>query len=534
MSRIEGRPTRRSRGQWWWNPRVLGLLGVALLVAAYTTWLVARAAHDGRATADDRSAQNSSSAPAEPPARVCGDRDVLDGPTRPPKGAVTVDTSHSLSRMTAQHPAGTTFWLTPGVHRLSTHRFDQVTPKPGDRYIGAPGAVLDGQHRNQYAFAGNATDVRIEHLTIRGFGAPGENNNEGVVNHDSSSGWTIENSTIRGNAGAGVMLGSKNVLRGNCLSANGQYGFSAYHAGGVRNVTIIGNEIGGNNTDDWERRIPGCGCTGGGKFWETTGAVVRGNWVHGNNGAGLWADTNNAGFLITGNYFSGNAAEGVLYEISYNAAIKGNTFVRNGLVKGPDNPGFPTAAIYLSESGSDERVHTRYSKVLEVTGNVFTDNWSGVILWENSDRFAGSPSNTSTGASTLVNPTRVTARTCNRKNIHKQPYVDDCRWKTQNVRVTHNMFTFNPKSVGEKCAPARGCGYNGIFANWGTYPEWSPYKGSTVQDHIVGKQNNRFQDNVYAGPWTFMVKGQGTKVNWATWQSAPYDQDTDSVIKTGD
>ena len=31
-----------------------------------------------------------------------------------------------------------------------------------------------------------------------------------------------------------------------------------------------------------------------------------------------------------------------------------------------------------------------------------------------------------------------------------------------------------------------------------------------------------------------MVKGQGTKVNWATWQSAPYGQDTDSVIKTGD
>ena len=32
------------------------------------------------------------------------------------------------------------------------------------------------------------------------------------------------------------------------------------------------------------------------------------------------------------------------------------------------------------------------------------DNWAGVVAWENADRFAGSPANTSTGNTTLVNP----------------------------------------------------------------------------------------------------------------------------------
>ena len=94
------------------------------------------------------------------------------------------------------------------------------------------------------------------------------------------------------------MVGDHNVLRGNCLQENGQYGFNAYNPGKVAGITIDGNEIAGNNTDDWEKLKDGCGCTGGGKFWEVTGAVVRHNWIHDNLSVGLWADTNNTGFVI--------------------------------------------------------------------------------------------------------------------------------------------------------------------------------------------------------------------------------------------
>ena len=168
-------------------------------------------------------------------------------------------------------------------------------------------------------------------------------------------------------------------------------------------------------------------------------------------GSGLWADSNNAGFRFEGNYISGNDAEGIMYETSYNAAIVNNTFVRNALVKGPTNPEFPASAIYLSESGSDNRVDGPYGKHFKVTGNVFTDNWSGIVAWENADRFAGSPANTSTGVGTLVNPTVATVSACATKSkIKKQPFYDDCRWKTQNVVVEEQCFRVDPSKI-------RGC-----------------------------------------------------------------------------
>src|SRR5699024_1860588 len=130
--------------------------------------------------------------------------------------------------------------------------------------------------------------------------------------HDSGQSWKIRYNTIRANAGAGVMLGSGSVLQYNCLRGNGQYGFSAYHPDGVRNVRLEHNEIVGNNTDDWESKRPGCGCTGGGEFWATRGARIADNWIHDNHGPGLWADTNNTEFLIAHNYVSDNEGEGLI------------------------------------------------------------------------------------------------------------------------------------------------------------------------------------------------------------------------------
>ena len=183
-------------------------------------------------------------------------------------------------------------------------------------------------------------------------------------------------------------MGRTTVVSHNCLSNNGQYAFNVYSPSGVAYVSLVNNEVSGNNADNWEARQPGCGCTGGGKFWDTRSAQVIGNYVHDNRGVGLWADTNNRDFLFKGNYIADNDAEGILYEISYNAAVLSNTFIHNGAVKGPTNPGFPTGAIYISESGSDRRVAGRFNKTFVISGNLFRDNWSGVVAWENADRFA--------------------------------------------------------------------------------------------------------------------------------------------------
>jgi nitrous oxidase accessory protein NosD len=532
---MEQRAPSGHRDPWYRKRRNLVAGGALLLVGALS---MAALVADGRPSSRPETAAPAATPPAKavkaptaPPAKVCDNSKVLAGPAQAPEGAVTVSTSQNLQALTADHPAGTTFWLAPGRHRLANDEFIQIVPKDGNRYIGAPGAILDGANRNRYAFTGYAKDVQIRNLTIQNFGRIRGNNDEGVVNHNSATGWTIEGNTIQRNAGAGLMIGSRNAVRGNCLRNNGQYGFNAYNPERVASITIQGNEITGNNTDNWEALRPGCGCTGGGKFWAVSGAVVRGNWIHDNNGAGMWADTNNTAFAVEGNYIAGNFAEGIIYEISYNASIRGNTFIRNGIGKGPTNVGFPTPALYISESGADKRVAGMFSQTFEVSGNVFTDNWAGVILWENADRFAGSAANTSSGSGTLVNPSVATTETCNAANINKQPYLDDCRWKTQNVRVHDNVFTLNPDKLGDRCASRSGCGYNGIFANWGTFPDWSPYKARAVEDAITFDQGNRFFSNTYSGPWKFMVHEQGNSVNWAAWQGAPYGQDPDSVIK---
>lgn len=479
-------------------------------------------------TATARPLPSGSPAPTAPPVALC-DRAEAPGSAAAPAGAVVVKADQNLADVVGDQPAGTTYWLTQGVHKLERDLYSQVIPQAGDTFIGAPGAVLDGQRTNRYAFGGTAADVTIRSLTVQNFGSTADNNNEGVVNHDSAPGWTIESSTIQRNAGAGIMLGSQNRLVGNCLRDNGQYGFSVYHPDGVQDIVLEGNEITGNNTDDWERRRPGCGCTGGGKFWATRGGVVTGNYVHDNRGVGLWADTNNVGFLFQGNFVSGNDAEGLMYETSYNAAILDNTFVRNALVKGPTNPGFPASAIYLSEAGSDPRVSSPYNQELVVARNTFIDNWSGVVAWENADRYAGSPANTSTGASTLVNPDVATVEACaKRTNIRKQPYVDDCRWKTQNVVVDSNTFRVDPAQI-RLCVASKGCGFNGLFSNFGTYPPWTPYLAHTVEKNVTFKQNNAWRNNTYVGDWHFVVEEAGKRISWDEWQAAPYNQDVDST-----
>lgn len=467
---------------------------------------------------------------APPPAPVCGSKSVLGaGPVSAPAGAVTVpDGDNSVLDLGKPH---TTYWFAPGVHTLGSNEFKQVIPGNYSAYIGAPGAILDGRNRNDYAFGGYASHVTISYLTIRDFGYWGDNQGQGVVNHNSAVGWTIDHSTVTGNAGAGVMLGSDNTLADDCLIGNQQYGFSAYSPTGVvHNLTIEQSEIAGNDTYDWEKHQRGCGCSGGGKFWDVDGAVITGNWVRDNHSVGLWADTDDRGFQVTGNYISGNYSYGLIYEISYNAQIANNVFMRNGLGVGPRNPGFPTSAIYISESGGDSQVPGKFSGELSITHNTFVNNWSGVVLWENSNRFCSSPANTSSGFCTLVNPHRVTLDSCNQVNIVKEPYYSDCRWKTQNVSVDNNVFDFSPAAVGSTCTPATMCGFVGVFSEYGTFPTWSPYHGIAIEKQITFNQNNRFSANTYNGPWQFMVLQQGNVVPWLTWRSSPYGEDKTSVL----
>ncbi|MCQ8193208.1 right-handed parallel beta-helix repeat-containing protein [Streptomyces rugosispiralis] len=469
-----------------------------------------------------------STSEARPVARVCAKPTA--GPAKAPEGAVTVDPAvvGDLAAKTKSNPPNTTFWLRPGKHRLDPDRYAQVIPKKGNRYLGAPGAVLDGRKKNQYAFGGTARDVTIRHLTVQRFVAPPD---EGVVNHDSADGWLIEHATIQDNSGAGLMAGARQRVRASCLRDNGQYGMNAYKAKGrISGLVVEGNEIAGNNTGDWERRREGCGCTGGIKFWAVDGADVRGNWVHDNRGTGLWADTDNNDFRIEDNVLDANDGAALIYETSYNAVIRNNTIRRNNWVEGRREADrgdtFPFATVYLSESGGEPRIKARTNKI-EIYRNVLENNWSGITLWENADRFCNSPANTSSGACTLLvrDPDR-----CAKPAIAKQPLYADCRWKTQRVDIHDNRFVLDKSVV--KCTVK--CDRMAVLANYGTYPDWSPYQGEGVAEAITHKQHNRWHHNVYLGPWQFVAHDPSRVLDFGQWQIAPYQQDAGSTLRARD
>lgn len=474
--------------------------------------------------------------PSAPPAQICGSSMLNGGPASAPAGAVTVPAGNNGSM--DLEIAGKTYWFAPGTHTLGTDEYAQIQPSDNSTYIGAPGAVIDGQNLNRYAFTGHATNVTIKYLKIQHFNSPSD---EGVVNHNSGANWTMSYNTVTLSHGGAMFLGTNNTASYNCLKDNGQYGFQVYNdTDDPHHVTLDHNEISGNNTDNLEinpntGEETGCGCTGGGKFWSAHDVKVTSNYVHDNKSVGLWADTNDVDFLVQGNWIENNDSEAIFYEISYNITIKDNVIKHNALQSGGDfasrGDDFPESAVYISESGGDSRVQSTLtgSATVTIANNLFLDNWGGITLWENADRFCNSPANTSSGYCTAVNPSVAKLSTCVSGTINNEPYKSDCRWKTKNVTISGNEFRITPANVNN--CDTDYCGHMAVLSNYGTFPAWSPYKGTIIQQAITFNQNNHWTNNKYYGPWQFVAQETGSLKSWNTWRAAPYNQDAGSTLQ---
>jgi hypothetical protein len=447
--------------------------------------------------------------PTTPPAQICDNDDLLAGPTTAPKDAVIIPAGDNAEffrneSYRGNEAAKTVYWFAPGVHTLGNDRFGQIIPADDTTFIGAKGAILDGQNINWVTFGQPAKGVRVAYLEIRNFGGGiAQGQDQGAVNHDAGEGWTIEYNYMHDNGGAAVFVGKNGVLRYNCLRRNGQYGFQG--ASGATDIVIDHNEVSYNNTNDWESKSPGCGCTGGCKFWDVKRAKVTNNWFHHNFGAGIWADYNNVEFTIEHNLIEDNDKEGIEYEISFNFMIRYNNIRRNQIARGlAGSEGFPWGAIYISEAGGDSRAGSLYA-TSEIHHNHLEDNWDGIVLWENADRFCRPPGEGVTDKCPFFEQTFGT------------------RYKTQNVMIHDNVFRFNKTNVGCK---GIYCGRNGIFSNWGitdTYPS------TVIEEAITKNQNNHFSNNAYYGPWGFAVYDQSDPKSWQVWRGSEYEQDVGST-----
>jgi parallel beta-helix repeat protein len=478
--------------------------------------------------------------------------------------------------------SNTVYWFAPGLHYNGNSssawaiNTDEIT---NSAFVGGTGATWTGYDVANAAIGGTpggsslaGTDITVEYLTLENFDTP---NGQNAVNHDEGANWTIKYDTVTGTTepgttgeqlgGAAVGMGSGDVIEYNCLTHNGEYGLN----GGGTGVTVADNEISWNGAAMFPD-MSGCGCSGGAKFWAATNFTIENNYVHDNYNVGLWIDTDDAGFLISGNYIANNWAEGIIYEISYNADITGNTFLDNGWGVGSYSAGgFPYGdAIYVSSSGGDPNVDSNYRGVFEVTDNTFTDNWDGVIVYQNPNRLCGSTANSSSGYCTLDNPSVYTLASCPANDGSGSPsespnYFDNCQWKADNITVSGNTFNFNPSDIANATPPlpdetlsncptsnltntssnSYWCGYNGMFSFFGSGSGgpsvgWSDANAIMNLSNSSGEvpDNNHWSDNTYTGTWAFNAYGQGggtqngysCSLTFSGWQ-ADWGQDSGST-----
>jgi parallel beta-helix repeat protein len=84
---------------------------------------------------------------------------IVVGLSTPAAAQVEIYPGQNIQQIVNAYPAGTTFYLKSGVHRMQS-----ITPRSGDRYIGEPGTVLSGARQltsfgraGAYWFAGGQT-----------------------------------------------------------------------------------------------------------------------------------------------------------------------------------------------------------------------------------------------------------------------------------------------------------------------------------------------------------------------------------------
>lgn len=213
-----------------------------------------------------------------------------------PSGSVAINPGQSIQSIVNANGEGTSFCLKAGIHRQQS-----VVPKNRNAFIGEFSAVMDGESGSHYAFSGTASGIVIRNLEIKNYQSPdqmGAIKGGGSGVDKSTFDWVIENSDIHDNSGGAIRTGHRmNILR-NKIHSNGQIGIT----GMGDDIQVEDNEIAYNNTRNvsivWE--------AGGTKFVETNRLKVRNNWVHHNNGPGLWTDINNDQTLYEGNLVEDN------------------------------------------------------------------------------------------------------------------------------------------------------------------------------------------------------------------------------------
>ncbi|MDX1996047.1 MAG: right-handed parallel beta-helix repeat-containing protein, partial [bacterium] len=197
------------------------------------------------------------------------------------------------------------------------------------------------------AFTGSGRGVTVRNLTIEKYATPAQS-----AALTTGGEWVVDNVTAQLNHGTGIKLrGTNVVLMNSRIFRNGQAGIHTFQADGS---VINGNEIAYNH---YAHFSPTWAASGGSKFARTNGLTVRNNYVHHNDGPGLWTDIDNNNIVYENNLVVYNTEEGIYHEISYNAVIRNNVVMFNGRVSSTYL--MYGSQIFISASGAVEVYNNR-------------------------------------------------------------------------------------------------------------------------------------------------------------------------------
>ncbi len=288
------------------------------------------------------------------------------GIAAPPPAPVLVGTpvypGQSIQAAVNAAPAGTTFILKSGTHVQQT-----VIPKAGDVFHGEPGTVLDGQGRTQWAFRGYAGTGWVNNVTIRGmkitnYAPPFQDGaiSGGSAPGNATVGWVVDSNEVSYSGYFGIRVGDRMRVTNN----NVHHNYVSNISGAGNYVLVENNEIAwGNYSRTGDLNFE----SGGTKWTLTDSLVIRGNYVHDNQGVGLWTDEGNIHTLIENNRVDNNACEGIFREKSYDAVIRNNTVTNNGWRDPRGNAWLWNAGIGIAASPN-----------VEIYGNTVSGNFNGI------------------------------------------------------------------------------------------------------------------------------------------------------------
>ena len=230
-------------------------------------------------------------------------------------------------------------------------------------------------------YGGLAADVSVQYLDI----SHDLHVSTGTIY--TGTGWTITHNNIHDSysaPGYGVAIygGDQGTIEYNCLSRMGDYGVNLFGS----NNRFDYNEIYESNY----KPDPGCGCSGGGKWWGTLNADIVGNAFVDDSPSGgtpIWLDNGNSGTLISGNYFYMTYGSAISSETGFDLKVTGNLFLDGGWGRGSGSCGNNCdGAVNLNSSGGFNVPGSRYENQVLISDNQFVDNWEGIDIWQAGSR----------------------------------------------------------------------------------------------------------------------------------------------------